>query len=157
MKYNFARTGLAMVFAAGLVATLAAPAYARDVDHTCSLERAAGNWAFTDNGTVIGVGPRTAVGIFTLDTAGNLRNGVATSSLNGNVANETFSGTYAVNPDCTGTLSVDIFSSGTKILTVTVNLAFDDHMKELRAIFTSATLPDGTALATVIALDARRQ
>jgi hypothetical protein len=27
----------------------------------------AGNWGFTDSGAVIGVGPRTAVGIFTLD------------------------------------------------------------------------------------------
>jgi probable HAF family extracellular repeat protein len=33
-------------------------------------------------------------------TAGNVLNGEAASSLNGSVAAETFSGTYAVNPDC---------------------------------------------------------
>jgi hypothetical protein len=58
----------------------------------CSLSRAAGNWSFTDNGTIVSppLGLRAAVGRFTLDAEGNLVNGVASSSLNGAVANETF-------------------------------------------------------------------
>lgn len=80
---------------------------------SCSLARAAGNYGFTDGVTVVGIGPRTAVGTFTLYSDGNLRNGVATSSLNGTIANESFSGTYTVNPDCTGTISVEVFASGT--------------------------------------------
>jgi hypothetical protein len=154
MKRKIARTGLGIIFAIGLGVGMA---QAGD-HHQCSLAGAAGNWGFTDNGTVIGVGPRTAVGIFTLDAEGNLLNGVATSSLNGTIADETFSGTYTVNSNCTGTISVEIFQSGTEILTVTANLAFDDKMDEMRALFTSVVVePGGTPLSTVIAFDARRQ
>jgi len=95
MKSETIRTGLAVIFAAGLIASMAAPAHAGD--RPCSLARAAGNWSLTDQGTVVGVGPRTAVGTFTLDGNGDLTNGVATSSLNGTIADETFSGTYTVN------------------------------------------------------------
>ena len=90
MKNTIVRTGLAVVFAIGLIASMAAPAHAWN--RPCSLAGAAGNWSLTDQGTVVGIGPRTAVGIFTLDGAGNLTNGVATSSLNGSIADETFSG-----------------------------------------------------------------
>jgi hypothetical protein len=128
-----------------------------DEGGVCSLARAAGNWGFTDNGTVVGVGQRVAVGRFTLDAEGNLINGVATSSLNGAIADETFSGTYMVNFDCTGTINAKIFASGTELFSVTLTLSFDDHMRELRGLFTSAVEPNGTALATVIALDARKQ
>jgi hypothetical protein len=138
-----------------LTVGLAAPAHADD--HNCSLARSAGKWSFTDQGTVVGIGPRTAMGVFTFDGEGNLQNGVATSSLNGAIASETFSGTYTVNADCTGTISVDIFASGTEILVVTLNVAFDDDMKHMRGIFTSVATPNGTQLQTVINLDARRQ
>ena len=81
MKSKTIRAGFAVIFAVGLIASMAAPAHAWN--RPCSLAGAAGNWSLTDQGTVVGVGPRTAVGIFTLDEAGNLINGVATSSLNG--------------------------------------------------------------------------
>jgi hypothetical protein len=134
---------------------MAVPAYAGGPP--CSLARAAGNWAFTDSGTVVGVGPRTAVGRLTLDAAGNLLNGAATSSLDGAIANETFSGTYTVNPDCMGTISVDIFASGVELFAITGNIAFDNDMKHMRGIFTSVVEPNGTSLPTVIALDANKQ
>ena len=108
MKHKIARTVLAGLFAAVVMMGITAPAHAWD--RQCSLAGAAGKYGFTDNGTVIGVGLRTAVGVFTLDASGNLNDGVATSSLNGSVANETFSGTYTVNSDCTGTISVNICS-----------------------------------------------
>lgn len=124
---------------------------------SCSLARAAGQYGFSDNGTVVGVGLRVAVGIFTLDAAGNL-NGKGTSSLNGAVADETFSGEYTADSDCTGTFkNIQIRDlSGNLLLTITADLAWDDSMKQLRAIFTSATLPDGTSLLTVIGADARK-
>ena len=155
MKNKVARAGLAVIFAASLL--LSTASFAAEKTQACSLGHSAGNWAFTDNGTVLGIGPRTAVGVFTMDGAGNLTNGVATSSLNGSVAQETFSGTYTVNSDCTGTASVTIDSGGTEVLVLTMNLAFDNGMREMRAIFNSATLPDGTQLLTVINLDARKQ
>ena len=155
MKNTIVRTGLAVVFAIGLIAGIAAPAHAWD--RPCSLASAAGNWSFTDQGTVVGIGPRTAVGIFTLDGAGNLTNGVATSSLNGSVANETFSGTYTVNSNCTGTISVTIYSGSTELFAVTLFTSFDSDMRHIRGIFTSAVTPGGTALSTVVNLDARKQ
>ena len=155
MRPKIARTGLGIIFAIGLGLSMAVPAQAGGP--SCSLARAAGDWTFTDSGTVLGVGPRDAVGAFTLDEAGNLLNGVATSSLNGNIADETFSGTYTVSSNCTGTISIEIFESGTEILTVTLNVAFDDKMEEMRGIFTSVVVPNGPSLPTVIALNARRQ
>jgi hypothetical protein len=155
MKHNIAGTRLAVVFAVAMMAGLASPAHAWD--RPCSLASVAGNWGFTDSGTVIGIGPRTAIGVFTLDRKGNLVNGVATSSLNGSIANETFSGTYTVNPDCTGTINATIYASGTEILAVTLNIAFDDDIREIRGLFTSAVEPNGTALSTVVGLQGKRQ
>jgi hypothetical protein len=125
----------------------------------CSIARAAGNWSFTDNGTIVSppLGLRAAVGRFTLDAEGNLVNGMATSSLNGAVTNETFYGTYSVGHDCTGKIDVKIFSSNVELFEVTLFTAFDNNMKELRGLFTSVTTPDGTPLTTVVSLDARKQ
>jgi hypothetical protein len=158
MKRTIARTGLVIMFAAAVVASMAAPAQADDHHHQCSLAGAAGNWGFTDSGTVVGVGPRTAVGILTLDSAGNVLNGKATSSLYGSIADETFSGNYTVNPDCTGTLAVTILVGGVPAYDVTLYIAFDDDMRALRGLFTSVVVePSGTMLSTVIALDGKRQ
>ena len=143
--------------AVALIANAATPARAEDA--ACSLARAAGNWSFSDGGTVVGVGPRVAVGRFTLDTAGNLQNGVATSSLNGNIAAERFSGTYAVNSDCTGTLSIQITTpDGAELFAVALVTAFDDEMKHFRGIFTSVVAPSPIGpLQTAIVADARKQ
>ena len=137
----------------------ALPVVQADASRACSTETVAGNWAFTDTGTVVGIGPRAAVGIFTLDTEGNLQNGLATSSLNGSVAGETFSGTYTVNSNCTGTINVEIFdaSSGAEIFAVALNIAFDDRMRELRGLFKSVVTPNGVSLPTTIALSGRKQ
>ena len=155
MKNTVAHAALTVIFAASLL--LSTAGFAEDGKRACSLGQSAGNWGFTDNGVVVGIGPRTAVGTFTLDGAGNLTNGSATSSLNGSIAQESFSGTYTVNSDCSGVVSLTIYSGGTEILALTVNLAFDDGMKEMRGIFSSASLPDRTQLLTVINLDARKQ
>ena len=91
MKSKFVRTGLLIIVASILGVIVATPARA------CSMVDAAGKWAFTDSGTVIGVGPRVAVGVLVLDANGSVRNGKATSSLNGSIAEETFYGTFTVN------------------------------------------------------------
>ena len=155
MKSKVASKAVASLFALGLMLGTGSLCYADD--DGCSLARAAGKYGFTDNGTVVGIGPRTAVGVFTLDGAGNLLNGSATSSLNGGIAVEIFSGTYTVNSDCTATFKAKIYSGGVEILDLEMNGAFDDHMKEIRALFTSVTTPGGTVLPTVISLEAKRQ
>jgi hypothetical protein len=154
MKYNIAGTGLEMVVAIALIAGLAVSAHA---EGPCSMARAAGNWSFNDNGTVVGIGPRIAVGTLTLDDAGNVLNGQGTSSLNGATADETFSGTYTVSPNCNGTINVTIYSSGVELFTVKLNAAFDRNMRHMRALFTSVVEPNGTSLPTVIGLDASKQ
>ena len=154
MTHHITRTAFAFMLGATLIACITTPALANG---PCSMARSAGHWSLTDNGTVVGVGPRTAVGVFTLDGNGNLQNGVASSSLNGTVASESFSGTYTVNPDCSGSFDVTIYSGGTELFEVTAFTAFDDEMREMRAVFTSVVAPDGTSLQTVINLDARKQ
>ena len=153
MRRNIVRRMLANLAFAVMLVALLSTAYGQH----CSLARAAGKYAFNDSGTVIGIGPRVATGIFTLDAAGNLLNGKATSSLNGGIAEEAFSGPYTVNSDCTGTFALDVFNpSGKLLFTATLNLAWDDNMRELRFIFTSVALPDGTPLTPVINGDARK-
>jgi hypothetical protein len=153
MKRNIAHRMLISLFFPVVLAALLPTAHGQN----CSIAFAAGQYAFSDSGTVVGVASRVAVGIFTLDAAGILK-GKGTSSLNGTIAAETFSGTYTASSDCTGKFkNVQIRDlSGNLLLTITADLAWDDNMKQLRAIFTSATLPDGTSLLTVIGADARK-
>lgn len=121
----------------------------------CSLAGAAGNWSFSDTGTVLGVGLRVAAGRFTLHSDGQIDDGVATSSLNGVISTETFSGTATVNNDCTGTITATVASAlGT--LELEAKGAFDENMHEDRAVFTSAKL-NGNSLQTVIAFEAKKQ
>jgi len=154
VKRNMVRTTLVVISIATLYMTLVPAAQA---DDGCSLAHAAGTYAFSDSGTVVGVGPRAFVGVFTLDGKGNLLNGSGTSSLNGTIYNETFSGPYTVNSNCTGTVALKVFdSSGSLLFTATLNLAWDDKMRELRFIFTSVKQPDGTPLSIVINGDCRK-
>jgi len=156
MKRIIAKTTLAILLFATLHLCLAPSVRAQD-EGVCSNATAAGKWGFTTNGTVVGIGPRDSLGIFTLDGAGNLVNGKATASLNGSVTDEKFSGTYSVNLNCTGKFAIEIFDlSGNKLLTATLNIVFDDNVRELRAMYTSAVLPNGTALGTVIIAQAKR-
>jgi hypothetical protein len=56
---------------------------------------------------------------------------------------------------CTGTTTFGEFDpSGNLMITATVALVWDNNMREFRFLFTSAVLPDQTALATVITGDA---
>jgi len=153
MKRNIVRRMLVNLSFAVVLAALLPAAYGQ----SCSLARAAGTYGLTNSGTVVGIGPRTAVGVWTMDAAGNLTNGKATSSLNGTIFHEKFAGTYTVNADCTGTLSVEIRDlSGNLLFTVTTDAAWDDNMQQVRFIFTSVVAPNGTALETVINGDARK-
>jgi hypothetical protein len=153
MTYRIARTGLASLFAVALIVGIAVPAHA---EGPCSLARAAGTYGFSTSGTVIGVGSRVSAGIITLDAAGNAT-GKATSSLNGAIADEKFSGTYTLSSDCRTTLTAEIRDlSGNLLLTVTEDGVWDDNMREIRGVFTSATLPDGTPLLTVISIEGRK-
>ena len=154
MAFKISKTTFASVCFTLLCASLAAQARAQE----CSPSQVAGKWAFWTQGTVNGIGPRVSAGIFTLDTAGNVHKGKATSSLAGvGVAAELFSGIYSVTPDCTSTLNVDITdTAGNKLFTVSAAAYFDDDGKEMRAIFTSIVAPNGAALTSEIVLESRK-
>jgi len=149
MKRIVAPRGLAMFFVAVL---LAGTAHAHNGG--CSAASVAGKWTFTTTGSIPAIGPVAAVGSYVADAAGNLKGG-QTRSLNGDIADETFTGTATVNADCTGTDVIQVFQSGILVRTSTLSIVYDDGQKA-RAIFTSLILPDGTSLPTILTIDAKR-
>lgn len=156
MKRNIARTTFVIISAAAICMALASVAYA-DNGGSCSTGNVAGKWAYTYTGTVIfpTAIPVATVGSFTLDTKGNL-SGSQNRSLGGAPAQETVTGTVTVNSDCTATLNANVYQSGQLARTAVIELVFDNNRRHLRAIFQSATLPDGTNLPVVITIDGMR-
>jgi hypothetical protein len=123
--------------------------------HKCSLATVAGTYGLTTTGSIPAIGPVSAVGLVTIDKLGNLSGG-QTRSLNGAVADETFTGTATVNPDCTGTDVIQVFQDGLLVRTSALNLVYDDNGHSARAIFTSIVLPNGAQLPSILTVDARR-
>jgi hypothetical protein len=123
----------------------------------CSQASLAGKWDFTYSGTVFAPNPlpAAAVGHFKQDRAGNVT-GRETFSLAGGAEQEDISGTVTVNPDCTGTATVQIFLNGQLQRTSVLAVAYDSDLNHGRAIFQSVTLPDGSNLPVVITFDANR-
>lgn len=71
---------------------------------SCGLQTLNGSYAAAFTGTVFDVGPFASVGVVTFDGKGNV---TAThhASFNGDPGVYTFTGTYEVNADCTGTMT----------------------------------------------------
>jgi ABC-type transporter lipoprotein component MlaA len=111
--------------------------------HSCSLASVAGEYGYTSNGTIVSppVGPFAAVGHVAFTASGTF-SGAQTTSIAGNFFDETVSGTYSVNRDCTGTAVVNVYHGATLARTTNLNLVWDDNQKEIRAIF----LTPGTAI-----------
>jgi hypothetical protein len=78
---------------------------AADQDGLCPRQNATpdGTYMSHGTGTVVGVGPVSAVGTITYDGHGNLTNPF-TISVNGAVSRITQTSSYTVNRDCTGTV-----------------------------------------------------
>lgn len=137
------------------------PVVHADVPRGCSTETVAGNWGFTLTGTAIFPSPNgtvsvAAIGRIAADERGNL-NGTEARSVGGSYADETATGTWMVNPDCSGTLQVNIYESGQLQRTSVTTIAFDDNSKEFRMVQKSLALPDGTQLPVIITLEGRKQ
>jgi hypothetical protein len=75
--------------------------------HDCTLSDAAGRYGYTSNGTIVNpaVGPFTSVGNVTLTETGTFT-GSQTTSVAGNLVEETVQGTFTVSPDCAGAATV---------------------------------------------------
>jgi hypothetical protein len=74
--------------------------------------------------------PLSEQGRQTFDGMGNT-DGAATLSANGNIRNVTVQGTYVVNSDCTGSMTLSVAPFGS---TVPLDFVIDDDGAELRAI-----------------------
>jgi hypothetical protein len=125
---------------------------------SCSLRGTAGKYGFTLTGVLIlGTGPVpiAAVGRAVLDDSGNV-SGTESRSVGGGFADETFTGTYAVNPDCTGTTTLNFYDSGVLVRTSILSIVFDDHEREIRMVQKSLQLPNRAFLPVVITVEARR-
>ena len=109
----------------------------------CSKATLSGSFGYSSTGTLLDsyvpapyAGPFGEVGRQTFDGRGNT-SAKATTSSNGNIAPVTIEGTYTVNPDCTGsmTLNVSPFDS-----TVHADFVIDEDGAQLRAIGTDSGL-----------------
>jgi hypothetical protein len=130
---------LATIFMALVVLGLATTARAGE-PQGCSNATLRGSFGFTSQGALLAgvpppvVGPFGEVGRQIFDGRGNTE-GTATLSANGNIVRVTFYGTYVVNPDCTGSMSLYVSPIGT---TAELDFVIDDNGTELRAIVTAA-------------------
>jgi hypothetical protein len=100
MKSKLTRTNMVAVVLAVLMAVVAPAAYA----DKCSTQTVAGDWSLTLTGTIVS-GPAvgaTATGTF--DEGGIITKSTEARNVGGDYADETLTGYWTVNSDCTGTL-----------------------------------------------------
>ena len=139
MKRTVAPTTLVMLFAALFVLGIQPIARADD-RKGCSNASLQGSFGFTSTGTLLALppplaGPFGEIGRQTFDGRGNT-DATATLSANGNiVTGVTVQGTYVVNPDCTGSMTLFVLPFGS---TVHADFVIEDDGAELRAIITDA-------------------
>ena len=111
-----------------------------DEHRGCSNASLQGSFGFTSTGTLLALpppfaGPFAEIGRQTFDGRGNT-DATATLSANGNIVKGvTVQGTYVVNPDCTGSMTIFILPFG---ITADLDFVIDDDGAELRAIVTDA-------------------
>lgn len=143
----------------GLLALLIVSVAPSAQAENCSTATVKGDWALTLNGTVLlpnGPAPVAAVVRATLDLDGAVTGGEA-RSLGGQYADETMSGSYAVNPDCTGSTTVNFYESGQLVRTSVLSMVFDSSSKQVRMVQKSLTLPDGTQIPVIVTVEGRKQ
>jgi len=117
--------------------------------HECTVSDAAGRYGYTNSGMIVTppVGPFTAVGHVTLNETGTF-SGAQTTSIAGNLFEETIQGTFTVNPDCTGSATVYVYHGTTLARTSLIKIVWENHQNEFRAILLTA--------GTNISLEARK-
>ena len=139
MKRTIARTSRTIVSAAAFLLGIVPMAQATE-HRECSNATLRGSFGYTSTGTLLPsfvppplAGPFGEVGRQTFDGRGNTE-ATGTLSANGNVlSNVTFEGTYAVNPDCTGSMTIS-----SSLGVSHADLVIDDDGAELRLIFTDS-------------------
>lgn len=107
----------------------------------CSNATLQGSFGYNSTGTLLDTyvpppfaGPFAEVGRQTFDGNGNTA-ATATLSANGNINKVTIQGTYTVNPDCTGSMTLNVAPLDA---TVHADFVIDDDGSELRVIGTDS-------------------
>ena len=137
MKRTIAPTTLVIVLATVFVLGILPRAQAGE-HRECSNASLQGSFGFSATGTLLALpppfaGPFAEIGRQTFDGNGNT-DATATLSANGNIVKGvTVQGTYVVNPDCTGSMTIYILPFGA---TADLDFVIDDDGEELRAIVT---------------------
>ena len=139
MKRTIAPTTLVIVFATAVFVLGILPEAQAGEHRECSTASLQGSFGFTSTGTLLALpppsaGPFAEIGRQTFDGQGNT-DATATLSANGNIKRVTVVGTYVVNPDCTGSMTLLVSPFGS---TVNLDFVIDDDGAELRAIVTGA-------------------
>jgi len=157
-RHSF-RIACVVAVVVGLAGTAAAQGHP-----ACSNAALRGAWGYTETGSVIAPTPTggtvtlaaAAVGRYEFDRAGNFE-GDQNSSAGGAVGADTKQGTYVINADCTGTLTLTAYRDGVpQRLSIWAFVLVDDG-REMRAIMTSMTLADGiTKLSPIMTMTARQ-
>ena len=104
-RVRFPRTSTLVAIGTVLVLGITGPAYAKHKTE-CSLETLEGSYGYFLHGTLLGVGPVGAVGLAAFDGEGGLT-AQDTLKSNGVISHRTGTGRYVVNPNCTGSATVD--------------------------------------------------
>src|SRR5712691_3324455 len=127
---NLARRTLTIISLGLLLAAITPAAQAA----TCSNATAKGDWALTLSGTLLlptGPVPVAAVVRATLNLDGTVT-GTEARSVGGGYADETMTGTFTVNPDCTGSATVNFYENGQLVRTSELSTVFDENSKQIR-------------------------
>ena len=101
MKPSIRSKSLASLLITLFALTAVSAAHASDT-RNCSTTSVAGKLGFTTTGSIPEIGTVAGTGIFTQHASGSIT-GTQTRSLNGDIADQTFTGTATGNPDCTDT------------------------------------------------------
>jgi hypothetical protein len=119
-------------------------------ERACSAAGVAGAWGYTNAGSIPARGAFAfvSVGRAVLDASGKA-SGNQTTSLNGAIFQETITGSFTVNADCTGTAVVNVFQGQTLVRTSLLDLVFVDNMNEARGIVLSAGTAIGVSLRRI--------
>ena len=117
-----------VVFVISFVSLLVLGLVSRVQAGECSNVSIKGTYGLSCEGTIVGVGPLAVIGVFTADGNGN-GSEVETISVNGvSTIGATFTVTYTVNADCTGSF-VSTGPDGSVFHNIVV---IDDNKKEIR-------------------------
>lgn len=139
MKAGVAPMSIVLIFAAfATVVALGVPPRAQASEPgVCSNTSLRGSFGFTNSGTNLALpapfgGPIAQIGRQTFDGRGQTQ-ATTTLSANGNIFGATAEGSYLVNADCTGSLTLHVSPAGS---TVNADFVIDDDGKEIRALVT---------------------